>query len=87
MGVIVLIITLNVRKSLFLPYFNINNKVYGLGKGTYIALKYCLRKMHLKILQIFANFLCPIKRSPSSALIIAQSTKKVKNLKFDYVNL
>ena len=40
-----------------------------------------LRKTHLQILTIL------IKRSPSSALIIPQSTKKVKNLKFDCVTL
>ena len=46
-----------------------------------------LRKTHLKILQIYTLFLSLIKRSPSSALTIPQSTKKVKNLKFDCVTL
>ena len=53
----------------------------------YIVFKYCFEKNAFKKLQIFAKFLCPIERSPSSALNIALSTKKVKNLKFDCVTL
>ena len=59
-----------------------------MGKGTYsIQVAIVSRKICLKILQIYTIFLHPIKRTPSSALIIPQSTKKVKNLKFDYVTL